>query len=197
MENQAAPSASVDANALKIVLDALKNASFAVEAPAGTSCEGLWGLVSGDSLASSYFLRSLSISLGIELPSSLLQSTKIEEVVEKITELAAGADADLHSKAQLHAIHLHQQSPRVAIISASCRLPGGIETLGDLWSDILVSGRDAITEIPKSRWDADLLYDPEGGEGTIYVKEGGFIEDADAFDNRFFEIPDHEVSLCA
>ena len=195
MDNQSAYNPSVDVNSMHLVIEALRAASCAVDGTARDSYGRQWELVSSDSVASSFFLRSLSISLGLELPTSLLQCKEIEEVATKITELAAGLGTDLTNNFPLNTIHLHQDSPRVAIISASCRLPGGVETLGDLWSDILVPGRDAITPIPTSRWDADLLYNPEGGEGTIYVKEGGFIEDADAFDNRFFEIPDHEVSL--
>ncbi|CDI82466.1 hypothetical protein EAH_00028160, partial [Eimeria acervulina] len=194
MDNQSAYNPSVDVNSMHLVIEALRAASCAVDGTARDSYGRQWELVSSDSVASSFFLRSLSISLGLELPTSLLQCKEIEEVATKITELAAGLGTDLTNNFPLNTIHLHQDSPRVAIISASCRLPGGVETLGDLWSDILVPGRDAITPIPTSRWDADLLYNPEGGEGTIYVKEGGFIEDADAFDNRFFEIPDHEAA---
>ncbi|CDI75658.1 Soraphen polyketide synthase A, related, related [Eimeria praecox] len=186
-------SALVGMSSINLVTEALQAASCAVEFTGGDSARQ-WELVSSDSVAGSFFLRSLSISLGLELPSSLLQCKKIEEVAAKITELSEGVCSDRSNRVPLHAIRPHQRSPRVAIISASCRLPGGVETLGDLWSDILVPGRDAITPIPASRWNADLLYDPEGGEGTIYVKEGGFIEDAEAFDNRFFEIPDHEAS---
>ncbi|CDJ56660.1 Soraphen polyketide synthase A, related, related, partial [Eimeria maxima] len=194
MDNQPSCNPSVDATIIHLVIEALQAASCAVDGTAHDSYGRLWELVSSDTVAGSFFLRSLSISLGIELPSCVLNCAKIEEVAAKITELGSGICATLRNRVPLRTIHLHQGHPRVAIISASCRLPGGVETLGDLWSDILVPGRDAITPIPTSRWDADLLYDPEGGEGTIYVKEGGFIEDADAFDNRFFEIPHHEAA---
>ncbi|CDJ29918.1 Beta-ketoacyl synthase, related [Eimeria mitis] len=194
MDNQPMRSPSVDVSSIHLVIEALQAASCAVEGTAGDSFARQWELVSTDSVAGSFFLRSLSISLGLELPTSLLQCRQIEEVAAKITEIAAGVGTDSRNKVPLHTIHIHQGSPRVAIISASCRLPGGVETLGDLWSNILLPGRDAITPIPPSRWDADMLYDPEGGEGTIYVREGGFIEEAEAFDNRFFEIPDHEAA---
>ncbi|KAL8434739.1 hypothetical protein ACSSS7_002984 [Eimeria intestinalis] len=72
--------------------------------------------------------------------------------------------------------------------------PSGVETLADLWSDVLLPGKDAIAAIPITRWDANVLYDPDGGEGACYVREGGFIEHADAFDNRFFEISDNEAA---
>ncbi|CDJ49761.1 hypothetical protein EBH_0028320 [Eimeria brunetti] len=194
MDNQPTSSTSVDVSSIHLVIEALQAASCAVEGTAGDSFVRQWELVSTDSIASSFFLRSLSISLGVELPTSLLQCDNIEEVAARITEIAAAASADQRKKVPLNTIHIHHSTPRVAIISASCRLPGGVETLCDLWTDILIPGRDAITPIPASRWDADLLYSPEGGEGTIYVREGGFIDDADAFDNRFFEIPDHEAS---
>lgn len=196
MENNTPSVASAEAKAMNAVVEALHAASCAVEGNAGDSCERLWEVVSGDSLAGSFFLKSLSNSLDTELPTSLLRCTKLEDVVERVKECAARAGADQRNKIPARNFQPEKKVPRVAIVNASCRLPGGVEILGDLWSDILLPGKDAVTQIPTSRWDVELLYDPEGGDGTVYVREGGFIENADAFDNRFFEIPDHEVSHC-
>ncbi|OEH79512.1 soraphen polyketide synthase related protein [Cyclospora cayetanensis] len=194
MEGEHHSSRPIDLSSKDVVLEALRAAGNAVEGDVGGSSESLWELVSGDNLASSYFLKSLSISLGVEIPSRVLRCKKFEEVVGLLNKVTAGAGVDSQSKLPVRTFGIKQRTPRVAIVSVSCRLPGGVRTLGDLWADVLILGRDVITPIPISRWDADVLYDPEGSKGTVYVKEGGFLEDADAFDNNFFDISDHEAT---
>ncbi|MEV6929359.1 SDR family NAD(P)-dependent oxidoreductase [Dactylosporangium sp. NPDC051485] len=65
----------------------------------------------------------------------------------------------------------------VAIVGMSCVLPGSPD-LTAFWQTIL-GGRDAVTEVPAERWDADTYYAPEvepGQTGRISVsKWGGFI----------------------
>lgn len=41
----------------------------------------------------------------------------------------------------------------VAVIGASCRLPGGVDSLGALWR-LLEEGRETVGPVPKDRWDA-------------------------------------------
>ena len=77
----------------------------------------------------------------------------------------------------------------IAIISMACRLPGGITNPVGYW-ELLEKGEDAITDVPKSRWDADALYDPNpDAPGKLYCRRGGFImDDDDSFDAPFFGI---------
>ncbi|WP_226294048.1 SDR family NAD(P)-dependent oxidoreductase [Aquimarina algicola] len=75
----------------------------------------------------------------------------------------------------------------IAIIGLSGRYPGA-KTLDEFW-DNLKLGKDAITEVPLSRWNAAELYDQEKGKvGKIASKWGGFIDDVDKFDPLFFNI---------
>ncbi|KAL8453643.1 hypothetical protein Emed_000778 [Eimeria media] len=194
MEGNILNAASADAIIANSISEALKAASLALDEGEDRTCEGLWQIVSSDELASSFFLKSASKSLGLELPTTLLQCSKVSEVVARVAELSAQCPDHLRARHSIRALGVRPKIPRVAIVSVSCRLPGGVETLADLWSDVLLPGKDAITAIPITRWDANLLYDPDGGEGASYVREGGFIEDADAFDNRFFEISDNEAA---
>ncbi|MER5363330.1 type I polyketide synthase, partial [Streptomyces sp. NPDC002785] len=82
----------------------------------------------------------------------------------------------------------------IAIVAMSCRFPSGVRTPEELWQ-LLVSGRDAVSGFPADRgWDIEGLYDPEsGGENTSYVREGGFLADAGAFDAAFFGISPREA----
>ncbi|AGP33713.1 SDR family NAD(P)-dependent oxidoreductase [Sorangium cellulosum] len=79
------------------------------------------------------------------------------------------------------------QSREIAIIGMSGRFPGA-RNLREFWAN-LVEGRVSIGEVPASRWDAEALYDPDPkSRGKSVSKWGGFIDDADVFDPRFFRI---------
>ena len=81
----------------------------------------------------------------------------------------------------------------VAIIGTGLRFPGGVRDLEGLW-DLLLSGRDAITEIPRDRWDIDALYDEDAdAPGKMFTRHGAFIEDTDRFDAEFFGISPREA----
>jgi len=47
----------------------------------------------------------------------------------------------------------------IAIVGMACRLPGAPDT--DAFWRLLHGGVDAISEIPRDRWDVDALYDPD------------------------------------
>ncbi len=82
----------------------------------------------------------------------------------------------------------------IAIVGASCRLPGGIADLDSYWQ-LLRQGGDAITEVPKERWDIDALYDADvEAPGKMSSRFGGFLKDVDKFDPEFFEMSPQEAS---
>lgn len=85
------------------------------------------------------------------------------------------------------------QSQDIAIVSMSCRLPGGITTPEEYW-ELLAGGFDAICDVPKDRWDADLFYstDPDM-PGKSYCRRGGFLSSIDEFDASFFGITPREA----
>ncbi len=83
----------------------------------------------------------------------------------------------------------------IAIIGAACRFPGGANSLDDFWR-LLHNGVDAVTEIPKSRWDLDEFARTSGlPPGTIYAKHAGLLDqtEIEAFDPQFFGIAPREA----
>ncbi|GET38067.1 beta-ketoacyl synthase [Microseira wollei NIES-4236] len=79
----------------------------------------------------------------------------------------------------------------IAIIGIGCRFPGA-KNPESFWQ--ILRGVDAISEMPKERWDIDQFYDPEPGKpGKISTRWGGFLEQVDRFDASFFGISPREV----
>ncbi|HKP98201.1 MAG TPA: SDR family NAD(P)-dependent oxidoreductase [Fibrobacteria bacterium] len=89
-----------------------------------------------------------------------------------------------------------EEDGRIAIIGMHGHFPGSRD-LEAFWEN-LKRGKDSIGPVPSARWDGEKLYDPDpekAAEGKIYCKWGGFLEDVDKFDPRFFNIPPEEAGM--
>lgn len=87
---------------------------------------------------------------------------------------------------------LEAQKEPIAIVGMSCRFPGA-DSLYAYW-ELLRNGVDAISEVPKTRWDIDSYYDPnQDVPGKCYTRYGGFIKDVERFDPSFFGISPREA----
>ncbi|MEV6771942.1 type I polyketide synthase [Nocardia sp. NPDC051030] len=80
-----------------------------------------------------------------------------------------------------------QAGEPLAIIGMSCRYPGGVDTPDRLW-ELVASGTDAIGPFPTDRgWDLERLFDTDPDTpGTVYTREGGFLDAIGDFDAGFF-----------
>ncbi|MFT4400843.1 SDR family NAD(P)-dependent oxidoreductase [Bacillus sp. SW14] len=91
-------------------------------------------------------------------------------------------------------IHQDHREDAIAIVGMSGRYPGA-RNVREYW-DNLVHARNAIRDIPTSRWDIDKFYDPAlNKKGRVYCKSMGMLDDIEHFDPLFFNIPPSEAEL--
>ncbi|BCL80784.1 hypothetical protein ccbrp13_32490 [Ktedonobacteria bacterium brp13] len=76
----------------------------------------------------------------------------------------------------------------IAVIGVGCRFPGNITNPQEFWQ-LLLTGQDAVGEVPASRWDLRQYYHPDPAQpGKTYQRHGAFLKDIDQFDPAFFGI---------
>lgn len=84
------------------------------------------------------------------------------------------------------------QDAPIAVIGMAGRYPEAPD-LDTFWHN-LRAGRDSVTTIPVTRWDAEAWFDPDPERpDRSYSKWGGFLDGIDLFDNRFFQISPREA----
>jgi acyl transferase domain-containing protein len=99
----------------------------------------------------------------------------------------------LHKESMLDKLIKERYEP-IAIVGVGIRFPGKANNFKD-FIKVLENGIDCIEEIPKSRWDNDKFYDNRKGiPGKIYTHSGGYIDDFDSFDAKFFSISPKEAN---
>lgn len=90
---------------------------------------------------------------------------------------------------------LMQEKEPIAIVGIGCRFPGGAHGTEAFWEN-LIAGVDAISEIPRDRWDIATYYDAEAKmPGLTNSRWGGLLGTMDQFDPAFFGISPREAAL--
>src|SRR5580692_241775 len=95
-------------------------------------------------------------------------------------------------QARLSAVERRRNEP-IAIVGMACRFPGAPD-VASFWK-LLEDGRDAVKEVPESRWRIDDFYDANpDAPGKMSTRWGGFLDEIDAFDAQFFGISPREAA---
>jgi acyl transferase domain-containing protein/NADPH:quinone reductase-like Zn-dependent oxidoreductase/acyl carrier protein len=81
-----------------------------------------------------------------------------------------------------------------AIVGYAARFPGAADA-DEFWQ-VLREGRDAVSEVPQDRWDADEFFDPDpDAPGKVVTRRAGFVDDVTGFDAPFFGMSAREARL--
>ena len=121
------------------------------------------------------------------VPAEAAELSPVKRALQEIRELKARlAQAETKAAAA--------QSGPIAIVGAGMRFPGGVTDSASLWQ-LLESGSDAITEIPRDRWDWRQYFDQNSeARGAMNTFRGGFLDNVDSFDANFFGIAQREAA---
>ncbi len=106
--------------------------------------------------------------------------------------------AELHADLTVGAVNFCKNLPNklrvsearpvdIAIVGMAAHFPGA-NNIEEYWQNIL-AGKNLITEVPKTRWDADKFCDPDARDGKKSISRvGGFLSEV-PFDPLEFGIP--------
>ncbi|OZG72744.1 hypothetical protein BTA51_14570 [Hahella sp. CCB-MM4] len=76
----------------------------------------------------------------------------------------------------------------VVVVGMACKFPGHVTDPESFW-DLLISGKDAITEVPPERWDNNVFYDARPAvPGKVSTRWAGFVDGIDQFDPALFGV---------
>ena len=143
-----------------------------------------------DSLTASRLIADLAEALGRPLaPTLAWEHPSVEALVNYLTSEASDKSEPLAGAPALRG----SESEPIAIIGLACRFPQA-QNAEAFWQ-LLRDGTDAITVVPKSRWDAEALYDADlAASGKMSTRWGGFLDQVDQFDAPFFSISPREAA---
>ena len=145
-----------------------------------------------DSIQLMVFHRWLEQRLNKELhPSFLFSYTTPRTVVDQIEE------TNVPSARPRTRVSNVRNREDIAIVAMSCRFPGDVSDLHDLW-DVLKNKKDLTGYAPWSRWDSDYIVaklNRENGEAIERIHFGAFLSEEvmESFDYKFFGISVNEA----
>ncbi|CDJ66475.1 Polyketide synthase, related, partial [Eimeria necatrix] len=176
----------------KVVIDTARQVLGAEEVPPLDSPLQELGI---DSLGAVELRNGLAQRLGVKLSATtLFDYPTIGAIITYIQNQISGNIASGSSEQPTSVMSLMGHTQGLAVIGASCRLPGNSESPALLW-EMLLREKDCVSEIPLTRFDVDLFYDAEiDAKGKMYVRKAAFMDNAEMFDNSFFNLSAAEVN---
>ncbi|KAK3903617.1 hypothetical protein C8A05DRAFT_14423 [Staphylotrichum tortipilum] len=85
------------------------------------------------------------------------------------------------------------QDSKLAVVGMACRVPGDADTPEKFW-ELLVQGRDTLSEVPADRFDLDAHFDPTMEmENSVGTRFGNFLSNPGYFDAGFFNMSPREA----
>ncbi|KOV74384.1 polyketide synthase, partial [Streptomyces sp. NRRL WC-3618] len=185
-------------DAERALLDLVRTQAAAVLGHGGTQAVPADGAFKGlgfDSLTSVEFRNRLGVATGLTLPVTLVfDHPSPRAVADYLAGHLLTADVTDSTAVTPTSTGTAADDEPIAIVSMSCRFPGGVRGPEDLWR-LVADGVDALGEFPADRgWDTGTLYDPDPATpGSTYARQGGFLPDAAGFDADFFGISPREA----
>ena len=84
----------------------------------------------------------------------------------------------------------------MAICGMACRLPGSVNSPQEMW-EFLINKKDARSEVPASRYNADGWYSEKDKPASVKAKHGYFLDnDPGTMDTSFFSLTQVELERC-
>lgn len=95
-------------------------------------------------------------------------------------------------RAELDELRRARSEP-VAVLGFGCRFPGEADD-GDAFWRLLEAGRDALGDVPRTRWDPDALEQGHlDARARASLRHGAFLRDVEHFDAPFFGLSPREA----
>ncbi|RJO66381.1 MAG: acyltransferase domain-containing protein, partial [Myxococcales bacterium] len=135
------------------------------------------------------FIGELEQWLGVSLPAALLYD---HPTVDRLAQHLEARGATPPKESFTRPDGAAHNEP-IAIIGIGCRFPGADDP--EAFWQLLLNGRDAISEVSPDRWKWEAFTDPDASApGKLCSRFGGFLRRVDQFDPRAFDISPREAA---